>query len=340
MVIGLLLSKKGSSLRPQIQIVKEMSSGLQSGGQEVKVPVPWGVIAGREWGEKGGFPWLGIHGWLDNAGTFKPWAEQYLPTGVRFLSVDYPGHGFSSHIPFGQGYHYLESMVYIQRVIKFLGWKEFGIIGHSMGAGIASLYAATFPDQVKGLVMLDLIKPTGRSVDELVEKTRQSVISRLEMDERLAEGRDIASSKVYPNYESALKRLIEGANFIAGDGALSEASARVLMERGSRKSDCGTGIVFTRDLRHRIPSLYGFHTEFSKEFAANIKCPHLLVKANDSMSYGMEEVNKSILDIYSTNPLYEYKEVEGGHHVHLNSPQNVGPIINNFMEKNNLSGKL
>lgn len=339
MVIGLLLLKK-ENLKSQVYLVRRMSSGLQSGGQEVKVPVPWGVIAGREWGERGGFPWLGVHGWLDNAGSFKPWAELYLPCGVRFVSIDYPGHGLSSHLPSGQGYHYLESMIHIQRVIKFLGWKEFGLIGHSMGAGIASLYAATFPEQVKGLVMLDLIKPSARSVDELVEKTRQSVLSRLEMEERLEGGRDIASSKVYPSYEAALSRLIEGANFIAGDGALSEASARVLMERGSRKSDCGTGVVFTRDLRHRIPSLYGFHSDFQKEFATQIKCPHLLLKANDSMSYDTEERNQSILGIYSTNPLYEYKEVEGGHHVHLNSPQNVGPIIDNFMKKNNLSGKL
>jgi hypothetical protein len=25
--------------------------------------------SGKEWGDPQGFPWLGIHGWLDNSGT-------------------------------------------------------------------------------------------------------------------------------------------------------------------------------------------------------------------------------------------------------------------------------
>ena len=43
----------------------------------------------------------------------------------------------------------LESLSYIQRVRRFLGLKEFWILGHSMGAGIGALYAATFPEEVK-----------------------------------------------------------------------------------------------------------------------------------------------------------------------------------------------
>ena len=49
---------------------------------------------------------------------------------------------------------------------------RFGLLGHSMGAGMAMLYAGTFPERVAGLVMLDLWKPVSRRPDEVVERTR------------------------------------------------------------------------------------------------------------------------------------------------------------------------
>ena len=30
-----------------------------------------------------------------------------------------------------------------------MGWDKFGLLGHSMGAGMSSLYAATFPEHVQ-----------------------------------------------------------------------------------------------------------------------------------------------------------------------------------------------
>ena len=55
--------------------------------KEVVIPVPWGHIAARDWGplegeKEDGVPWIGIHGWLDNAGTFEPLLA-HLPKGRR-----------------------------------------------------------------------------------------------------------------------------------------------------------------------------------------------------------------------------------------------------------------
>ena len=61
-----------------------------------------------------------------------------------------------------------------------------------------------------------------------------------------------------------------------GEGAVTEESARLMLKRGLKQD--GAGFVFTRDLRHRIPSLYGLLEEYLEEFAKNISCPHLLIK--------------------------------------------------------------
>ena len=51
-------------------------------GREVSIPVPWGIIAGREWGSPTGVPWIAVHGWLDNAGSFDTLAPLF-PKGHR-----------------------------------------------------------------------------------------------------------------------------------------------------------------------------------------------------------------------------------------------------------------
>ena len=115
--------------------------------------------------------------------------------------------------------------------LTFQGWDSFGLLGHSMGAGIASLYAATFPEHVKALIMLDLIKPVSRRVDELVERTRNSVEMRLDLEAKAS----TKPEKVYPTYEKALERLLESSTFMHGKDNVTEESAKVMLQRGARQ---------------------------------------------------------------------------------------------------------
>ncbi len=42
-----------------------------------------------------------------------------------------------------------------------------------------------------------------------------------------------------------------------------------------------------------------------------------------------------LLKVYAnSNPNFEFHVVEGGHHVHLNEPEKVAPLILNFLRKN------
>ena len=100
-----------------------------------------------------------------------------------------------------------------------------------MGAGIASLYAATFPEQIKALIMLDLMKPISRRKDELVERTRNAVESRLDLELKAS----CKPDKVYPTREKALERLIESSTFLHGKDNITEASAEILLQRGVRQ---------------------------------------------------------------------------------------------------------
>jgi len=296
--------------------------------------VPWGELAGREWGEAAGAPWMALHDWLDNCGTFAPLAA-LLPPGLHLLALDLPGHGRSSHLPPGQAYHYLDHLAHVARVARYMGWESFGLLGHSMGAGIASLYAATFPDQVRALVMLDLIKPTSRRVEEVVELTRAGVQGGLHLQQ------NTRPEKVYPTYEAALERLMDNLKIVNllkdTDEEKSmervEASARVLLERGLVEVEGGWR--FTRDRRLQLPPTHGLGPDTLLELAAAIACPHLLIKAQ-SPAWDSEELNRAVLAAYSRNPLHQHQAVPGPHHVHLLHPEVVAGPVRSFLAQNDL----
>jgi len=301
---------------------------LLSTGRDITIPVPWGVIAAKEWGPPSGDPWLAVHGFLDNAGTFDTLLPHFAKNR-RVVAIDYPGHGFSSHIPDGAFYYDLEGIGYFQRVLNFLGWNEFSFLGHSMGGDLGSYYAGTYPEKLKCLVMLDIfgsaVSGDTRDSDQVVELTRRAVKKSLES--RFMN----KSRKVYPTYEDALTRLSEAAK--AGNGEMPPESAKIILKRGLEK--IGEGYSFTRDIRFLLwvnqSQLYGMPRKFHLEFARQITMPHLIIKGSSGPMYDSQFYVDQLLDIYKRNNKFEFQTVEGGHHVHLTHPHRVLPIIEQFL---------
>ena len=96
---------------------------------------------------------------------------------------------------------------YLRLVVDHVGLTRFGMMGHSMGAGMCSLFAATYPQMVQALVMIDLVKPVGRARENVVERTRLSVDNQISIEKKLRE----PNNKVYKTEQEALDRLLEDA---------------------------------------------------------------------------------------------------------------------------------
>ena len=106
-------------------------------------------------------------------------------------------------------YHYLESLRYIRYVAEHQGLERFSLMGHSMGAGLSSVFAAVYPEMVQSLIMIDLVKPVGRKIENYIEKTKLSLDSFLAIEKKLSK----TSEKVYSSEEEAFKRLQEAARY-------------------------------------------------------------------------------------------------------------------------------
>jgi pimeloyl-ACP methyl ester carboxylesterase len=105
-----------------------------------------------------------LHGWLDHAASFDLLAP-LLPG--RTVALDFRGHGDSQWVGAGGFYHFVEYIADLDGALEVLSPQEpVRIIGHSMGAAAALIYAALRPGRVSHLTMIDAM-PLSISTQEI-----------------------------------------------------------------------------------------------------------------------------------------------------------------------------
>ncbi|KAM8879365.1 serine hydrolase-like protein isoform 2-T2 [Spinachia spinachia] len=279
---------------------------------ELAIPVPWGQLRGRAWGPDHGRPVLCLHGWSDNCGTFNALIP-LLPKECRYVAVDLSGHGLSSHRPPGVFYSPPAYVMDIRRVIDALQWSRFSIIGHSMGGNIAGM-------MVDAVVLLDSCGFYPTDQNNIFKAMRQGMDEQLQFEKPTEE-----KKKIY-TYEGAVERLS------AANSTLSEQSVRILLERGLVQVE--GGVAFTRDFRINLKNIIRISLEQSLQLQSRIKAPMLLVLAEDGLEKSFVGEDKNFFSII----IQAYKdredkvvEIPGDHHIHLNNPAVVAPLVSDFL---------
>lgn len=122
-------------------------------------------ITVKEWGVKDGKPVVCLHGWMDNVDTFEPLVA-LLSSVYRFVSVDFSGHGLSSHRPFGSIYGMSEFCSDVVRVVEHLKLDKFHLMLHSLGCDVGFLYTGLYPEKVDKMVCFDTTNLPARELEE------------------------------------------------------------------------------------------------------------------------------------------------------------------------------
>ncbi|MFA5506353.1 MAG: alpha/beta hydrolase [Vulcanimicrobiota bacterium] len=261
-----------------------------------------GKLAAKRW-TQGKSPLLALHGWLDNAGSFDGLAP--LLDGYDLVCLDLPGHGFSYHRPPGVPYHFVDWVPEVFQAAESLGWEKFHLLGHSMGAAIATLAAGTFPEKIHKLVLLEGIGPFSSPDEEAPALLQKALLYKP------SQGR-----RYYPDREDAIKRLMRRE--------LEEHSARALAERALAGDE--SGWYFTYATEARGPSRQRPTENQVLAYLKRISCPTLFVYASDGLKLPepYAQRHRFIADLTKV-------EVEGRHHAHLDHPQRVAPLIKEFL---------
>jgi pimeloyl-ACP methyl ester carboxylesterase len=108
-------------------------------------------LAYREYAGDGGAVVL-LHGVASNARIWGPVAPLLVPR-FRVVAVDQRGHGQSDKPP--SGYDFATVTRDVRNFVEALGLERPVVVGHSWGGNVALEYAASHPEQVAGLVLVD-----------------------------------------------------------------------------------------------------------------------------------------------------------------------------------------
>ena len=268
-------------------------------------------LAAKCWGNPDGLPVLAFHGWLDNAATFDNLAP-LLPE-LRILSLDLPGHGHSDHRPSGSAYYFIDMVMDVIEAADVLGLESFSLLGHSMGAGVATYLAGTLQEKIDYVILIEGIGSIVQKPEKMPEDFRESAIQWMRRSKK--------QLPIYPDIESAVKVRHEV-------GGILKSSVRPLVERGLKPVN--GGYTWRSDSILKSKSRHYFTEEQAQAFIKEITAPVLLIEGeNTEKDYWYELLQKRMPHVKNL----QHQIVPGGHHLHLDNAEPVAKAIREFLNK-------
>lgn len=252
-------------------------------------------------------PLLALHGWLDNAASFSPLAP-YLEDH-RLVALDLPGHGRSAHLPPGPFVHYglPEYVAAVLAAADALELDRFDLLGHSLGAGIASLVAAAVPDRVRRLFLIEGLGPLADDPQRTLDRFRDAAGRR---------------SRRRPRRLRAFASVDEAVAARIAAGGLRTDQARPIVERGLDRDD--SGWRWSSDPRLTWPTPVRMAETQVRALLAGIAAPTALLLARPVTPYLPEaQLRERASCVADTDLAY----IDGGHHLHLDHPEAVATRI-------------
>lgn len=275
----------------------------------IELAIPGLTIAARTWGNPHNPAILALHGWLDNANSFAPIAE-LMQERYYFIAIDLPGHGLSSHLPPGVHYHFIDGLFSVVQIIEALKLQQVHLLGHSLGACLASLVAGIAPQYLLSLSLIEALGPLTQPPESCALQLSK-YLSSLQAPNR-------KTTKGYPNKEIA-------AQVRAEKGYVSIEIAKILCERGLREEN---GHYYWRhDKRLIAPSPLQMTEIQVLSCLKEISTKSLLLWGDKGFSFNRELMEQRVAAVKNLT----VSSLPGGHHLHMEHPEAIAQALTSFM---------
>jgi pimeloyl-ACP methyl ester carboxylesterase len=266
-------------------------------------------IACKTWGNPKKPPVLALHGWLDNANSFD-YLAPYFEDHFFLIAMDLPGHGHSDHFPSCCHYHFIDGVFLVVQAIDALQLGNVHLLGHSMGACLASLLAGVAPDRLLSLMLVEGLGPFSHPADTACQQL-SDYLAYLTRKQR-------KKSKGYKQFSDA-------AQARAVKGYVSLDIANTLCERSLIEKD---GLFYWRhDPRLLVPSPLRMTEEQILSCLRQITAKTCLIWASQGFSFDSDVVQQRVRAIKNM----EIFHLEGGHHIHMEKPGIVAQLLVDFV---------
>lgn len=275
-------------------------------------------------GDKSKKPLLCLHGYLDNAASFLPLMQ--VPDILEeyyIIALEWPGHGYSDHRPTGAHYHFFDYVSDLLALFTQHNWSAIDIVGHSMGAMVASAFAAAFPEKVKSLTLLDAFGFISAPEVNTTKQLRNGLLSR----SKPPQARRAFTEK------AAIK-----ARMLASDLTICDASMlikRAIIATTDKYDGTSCDKVYSKlyhwrsDSRLRTLSPYRLSSKQAQQLFSDIKCPMQLIYGDKGMNMVSEGLSLFAVNEHNLT----ITKLNSGHHVHMEKAAECAGLLEQFLSK-------
>jgi pimeloyl-ACP methyl ester carboxylesterase len=250
-----------------------------------------------------------FHGWLDNAASFVPLAEQLHD--YEIIAWDFLGHGKSAHRHQGERYHYIDLVPFIEAAVAHVQAKKKILVGHSMGAGACALYAGALGENLDRIILIEGFAPMNSEPEEATATLAVGV-------QEFKKAANLAKP-VYNQIEDAVK-IRARVNGLATETAMPLVRRAIKKVRG--------GITWRADFRLRAPSMIRMTSAQIQNILRSIVRPVLVILGDK----GMPQLKIVAEKKSAYMPGAVVSTLPGHHHLHIDSADSVAATMRQFIE--------
>jgi pimeloyl-ACP methyl ester carboxylesterase len=265
------------------------------------------------WGPDSDDPVLVLHGYADCAASFQFVADEIAPT-LPLCAIDWRGFGGSARNP--GSYWFPDYYADLEQFIDILcPRKPARLVGHSMGANVAMIYAGVRPARVRRLVNLEGFGLPRTEASQAPDR----------IGKWLDQLRDPAEFADYGDTAELATRIMK-------------RNPRLTPERAAYVAECwsapkaGGGVRLLTDPLHKLVNPYLYRREEMEACWRRIEAPVLLVVGAQSDLVarlggegGVEMFRPLVRDL-------QVEQVAGaGHMLHHEEPRAIAQLIESFL---------
>ncbi|MBS2012171.1 MAG: alpha/beta hydrolase [Deltaproteobacteria bacterium] len=256
-----------------------------------------------------------VHGYMDAGGTWAELAPALTAAGHRVVAPDMRGFGAGARVSPGGYYHFVDYVFDLADLVEVLAPGEpIGLVGHSMGGTIATLFAGTFPERVERLVNMEGVGPPSHPWELGPVRMRAWIDQVRDQRRRGQKGKPTFTK------EEALKRLAMNHPNVA-PAILARCLPHLAQDAGEGR------VAWHFDPLHRTTSPVPFFAELFVEFAKKVTCPVLFVSGGPQGYHPPDEAER----LAAFARLERAELPSAGHMLHWTQPEALGPILVDFL---------
>lgn len=267
-----------------------------------------------EWGERSDSEptVLFLHGYLDCGASFTPLVEA-LGDSLHCVAPDLRGHGRTEWVGPGGYYHFFDYVRDVRDLVDALVGPRLILVGHSMGGGVATLFAGTWPDAVEKLVLIEGLGPPAEDEAEGPDRIRRWI---REIGQRAAGER-----RTFASLEEVVARLRRQWPTLSGE-RLQELAGWLTVPLPEGR------LAWSYDPLHRTRTPQVFRPDRWTPFLRAIECPVLTVTGGKSW-YRWPDLEERRTHLRRRSHLHLEN---GSHMLHLDSPALLSEAISELIE--------